>query len=167
MKFLAVEHHRRVHPRIVVSKIRYKRAGKIYLSPQKGIGLVSLLFGKVHSLILIKLRFEGTRLLYFFNFSNFTVSRIFSYFTTFTPTHFYPDRTSLQVYIYLASVLFLLQVQRKHKQPDNQSRCRVYTQRYDSTTERLWILLTLWLAHLHTRPEWFRHFANLQWIVKW
>ena len=88
-------------------------------------------------------------LLYFFAFSDFTVSRYFLFYRFYREA----DRTSLQVYIYLASVLFLLKVQRKHQKPDNQSRRQVYTQRYDSTTEPLCILLAFRLAHLHTRTR--------------
>ena len=58
------------------------------MSPRKGRGLVSLLFGKVHSFFffffLIRLRFEETSTLLFFVFSGFTISPIFSCFTDFT-----------------------------------------------------------------------------------
>ena len=54
------------------------------MSPRKGIGLVSLLFGNVHSFSLIKLRFEGTSAPLFFAFCGFTVFPIFFCFTDFT-----------------------------------------------------------------------------------
>ena len=85
-------------------------------------------------------------LLYLFVFSDFTVSLTFSCFTDFTVRqigHLYKS-----TFISPQS-FFLLQVQRKHQQSGNQSRRRVYTQ-YDSTTERLYILLAFRLARANT-----------------
>ena len=93
------------------------------------------------------MRFEGKSAPLFFCFLWFyRFPDIFLFYWFYSET----DRTPLQVYIYLVSILFLLQVQRKHQQPDNQSRYRVQTKRYDFTTERLCIFHAFWLVHLHT-----------------
>ena len=90
------------------------------MSPRKGIGLVSLLFGKIHSFFLIRLRFERTSAPQFFCFFWFyRFPDIFLFYRFYCET----DMINLQVYIYLASVLFLLQMQWKHQQSDIQSRC--------------------------------------------
>ena len=148
MKFLALKHHVQLHPGIVVSKNPQN-----IVAPLEGYrASLTCLVKSTHVFDWdLKKQVEIWRnkcpSIFFFVFLILPFPDIFLFYRFYHET----GRVSLQVCFYLASVLFLLQVQRKHQQPNNQARCRICTQQYGSTTERLCFLLPFWLARLHTR----------------
>ena len=152
MKFLALEHHLQLQPRLIVLENPLAASRWNIFVASEGYRASLSLVKSTH--FLIKMRFEGTSTSLFLGgffvlFLFCCLTNIFLFYRFYRET----DRRSLYVYVYFTSVLFLFQMQRKHLKPDKQSRHRVYTQQYDSTTEWLYILVAFRLLTYTRRND--------------
>ena len=161
MKFLALEHHLKLHPRLVVSKNPLAASGQNIVVASKGYSLSCLvnsthLFDKIHI-------WRNKRSSIFLFFLILPFSRYSSCSTNF------PARQIGHLYkstFFSPQSFFYCKCKGNTNNPiTNQGAMFTHNGIIAQQSDFVFCLHFNWRAYIHA-PEWYRHFANPQWIMK-